>query len=206
MPNPPPETTVRAEVNLRKFVEVAGCEYEITAASHDTMIDTLSVEVVGRAPGGEQTLGQLTVHTSALEHLGPLLAETLTGLAKLHSAAPASEQRRPRRRRTGGPANSHQAWTEDLDTRLRAAWVAADPQHPIAQVIGDLSVALDTDAEAVQAQLGVPSTPDFPGTVIEAISQVMKRTPLAIRSRLERLTLDPDRPGAPSDTSAGAES
>lgn len=205
MPNPPPETTVRAQVNVQKFVEVAGCQYEITATSHDTMIDTLVVEVLGRAPGGEQTHGQLTVHTSALDHLGPLLAETLTGLAKLHSApAPPGEPRRPRRRRAGGPANSHQAWTEALDGRLRAAWQAADPQHPIAQIIGDLSVVLDADGEAVRAQLGVPGEPEFPSTVIEAISQVMKRTPLAIRSRLERLTLDPDRPGAPSDA-AGAE-
>lgn len=199
------QESATTHVALDRTFVIDGARYRMITTQTPTTIDTLTIELLGQAPDGEATVGSLTVHTSALGHLGALFATTFTGLAALFDSTPRAgaasepERRRRRRGRRGTPANSGQPWTDGLNEVLRTAWEAADPAKSEAQLAEDVAKALNVTPE----QLGHSPTTDVeavldPELVIALIAHTMKRTPLAIRSRLARLQLNPERPG-PSD-------
>lgn len=170
MSSPSPDHAASTQVQLQREVAVDGSQYRIRATSAEAITDAVVLEVLGAGPGGEATEGHFTVSTTALGHLGPLLAQIFDGLAQLHGVtSPGGRKARPdrrSRRRDGGPTNSHQPWTPELKDQLRHRWEDADPAE---------------DPEQLHA----------------VIATEMQRSSLAIRSALERLDLDPEHPGQP---------
>lgn len=186
-----PSTSIHV---VREF-EIDGCPYSVKVVSTPGMTDFVTLELVGMGPDGEATDGRFTVHTSALPHLNKVLSDTFTGLAALFGAAggPLRGDRpgRPRRR----PGRSHQPWTADLDNLLAAAWRSADTALPPEQLASTLAQALEVPVADVRRQFEQATAVSQPENVIAAIAALMERTPVAISSRLERLKLDPRKPG-----------
>ncbi|MFI9006671.1 hypothetical protein ACIGNX_05485 [Actinosynnema sp. NPDC053489] len=145
-------------------VRIGSTTYQLVA----TADPGLTVDLAGvDASGALVAEGNLRLPADAGARIGKLLAQVLEALGRLSApVAPASRDR---------PANANQPWTEDLDEDLRADWLAAPVDTPIAELIRSIAKRLERSPTSIRSRLArVGCDPDVPGRALsEGAAEVL---------------------------------
>jgi hypothetical protein len=158
-------------VTARTKVEIGGAVYWIQIRPSPAGADKILVEIISTSPAGPPAIeGALTVPAAAIPTLAPVL-QILASTVALHTATadlPVQALSMPlKKRRSRGNAAA---------PRSHQPWPPEDDQQ-----LADTWLA--EDAQSASEEL------------VGRLASEFRRTPVAIRSRLEKLNLDPDRPG-----------
>ncbi|MFI0463671.1 hypothetical protein ACH347_06285 [Saccharopolyspora sp. 5N102] len=154
-------------MDFRNEVRVGQHIYGVTAKSEPASEDqpaTVAVEFTGAdADGRVVAEGNLLIAVDGLGDANAFLAQTLDGLAALHSPwATGRGRSRPR------PPNAGRPWTEADGERLRERWLSSVGETA-SRLIGELGEEFGRTRGAVRAQLPrLGCDPDVPGRVLAA--------------------------------------
>lgn len=133
-------------------VQIGSTEYRLLATADPDLVARLSGSDHSGALVAE---GELRLPAEAGSAVGKVLSQVLDALAKLGARA--------------RPANADQPWTTDLDEELRAAWLAAEPGVPAADLIRTIALRMERSPTSIRSRLArVGCDPDVPGRSLSA--------------------------------------
>jgi hypothetical protein len=143
--------------------------YTLSLTAHDDGQVTLDLRGVS-ADGSAEADGALRVPHAAAADVARLLTRALTAAGALGGAA----------RKRGAAPNSHAPWTSELDSALRAQWLALGESTPAGAAIRELAAARQRSPGSIRARLSrIGCDPDVPGRSLSAETAELIGTPQA---------------------------